>query len=660
MAKPVEILFLGNTAQLEASMASASATSDAMSSNFSKTMDSMTTKAGGAATRIGQRMESMGIPFGGTITKMGQGFDNLSTKGQKFGAIMKGIGVVSVIALAGIALEAVKTFDAFDVTQKAYLQSAKDAGESQKQAKATLDTSSKAMLNFGFNAQDTASSLNAFAIAGVTGRRATVDMTTAADLARAKNISLSDATNILVKTLAGSTRGLTALGLNLDVGSAKLAKARTDALALSNAQQALTYVQQQLADGSLKGAAGQHALQLAQEKVTVATANQHRDQTALASIMDAIKSKTQGQATAFGKTLAGQMDIAKATIHNTAIELGGKLAPAITTVVKIGGEVLQWLLKSKPLLIALGVVVGTVLVVAIGSWIAGLVASTAAGIAAAASAVAFGAAAVAAMLPVIIPIAAIVAAVVAVGVAIYELVTHWTTVWNAIKEVVSTAVGFIKNNWSTILEIITGPVGAIIFVWQHFHDQIIAFFKDIPGAVSGVIGSIVSFFEGAPGKILGVFADAGSWLLSVGSNILHGLWNGLQSAWGWLTGQIENLFKSSFIGKIAGWLGIHSPSTVFAGMGKNLMLGMAGGIAGNAAAVHSALADVASNVKVSGSAVVAAAAVAAPSPSSAAGGGGDLTVVLELDGTKIGTLLLPKILTAAYQQKRGTVKLRLD
>lgn len=65
-------------------------------------------------------------------------------------------------------------------------------------------------------------------------------------------------------------------------------------------------------------------------------------------------------------------------------------------------------------------------------------------------------------------------------------------------------------------------------------------------------------------------------IVDIGKNIVEGIWEGIQNAIGWFTDKITGFF-SGIIDGVKGMLGIHSPSRVFADMGKNMALGLGQG-----------------------------------------------------------------------------------
>lgn len=65
-------------------------------------------------------------------------------------------------------------------------------------------------------------------------------------------------------------------------------------------------------------------------------------------------------------------------------------------------------------------------------------------------------------------------------------------------------------------------------------------------------------------------------VVDAGRRIAEGVWQGIQSAYSWLSSNIRNFF-SGIVEDAKSALGIHSPSTVFAGIGKNMALGLGDG-----------------------------------------------------------------------------------
>ena len=65
-------------------------------------------------------------------------------------------------------------------------------------------------------------------------------------------------------------------------------------------------------------------------------------------------------------------------------------------------------------------------------------------------------------------------------------------------------------------------------------------------------------------------------IVSVGKQIVEGLWNGIKSMASWITNKVKNFF-SGIVDSVKGILGIHSPSRVFSGIGENMALGLSDG-----------------------------------------------------------------------------------
>ena len=136
-----------------------------------------------------------------------------------------------------------------------------------------------------------------------------------------------------------------------------------------------------------------------------------------------------------------------------------------------------------------------------------------------------------------------------VVIAISALVGAFIYLWN-------TSEGF-RNFWIGLGETIKNAFQtAVNWVKTKIKECITAFnnFKD---GVKNVIKSIGSFVSG---------------VVNIGKNIVTGIWQGIQNAKNWLMSKVKG-FAKSILNGIKGALGIHSPSTEFAIVGKYSVLG---------------------------------------------------------------------------------------
>lgn len=128
----------------------------------------------------------------------------------------------------------------------------------------------------------------------------------------------------------------------------------------------------------------------------------------------------------------------------------------------------------------------------------------------------------------------------------------------SLPKIITSFVTFIANNLPKIIE-----AGINILV-----NLIAGIIKAIPQLVAALPQIIASIVDG-------IAALMGS-IVDIGKNIVEGIWEGIQNAIGWFTDKITGFF-SGIIDGVKGMLGIHSPSRVFADMGKNMALGLGQG-----------------------------------------------------------------------------------
>ena len=135
----------------------------------------------------------------------------------------------------------------------------------------------------------------------------------------------------------------------------------------------------------------------------------------------------------------------------------------------------------------------------------------------------------------------------------------WIGLWDGIKNAVSAATDFVKNNWKGIILFITNPIaGAINLLYNlnpKFHDW-----------VDNLIAQVKARFVN---------------MVSVGKNIVEGLWQGIINAKDWLLDKIKS-FAHTITQGIKDFFGIKSPSRVMRDeVGKMLASGVAVGISKN-------------------------------------------------------------------------------
>lgn len=197
---------------------------------------------------------------------------------------------------------------------------------------------------------------------------------------------------------------------------------------------------------------------------------------------------------------------------NAAVVVAGWVATAAAAVAQGAIAVAQFALQVAGW-VGVAIQAGISAAAVVASWLAQAAAATAnAAVIAAAWLVAYG------------PIIAIGIAIAAVAVVI---VKNWDTIKNAFLTAVNFVIDFLKNNWPTILAILTGPIGLAVLAITKNWDTIKSGVTAVYDWVRDKFTAIASFISGMPSKI----ASAAS-----------GMWNGITAA-----------FKSAINAIIRGW-----------------------------------------------------------------------------------------------------------
>ena len=129
---------------------------------------------------------------------------------------------------------------------------------------------------------------------------------------------------------------------------------------------------------------------------------------------------------------------------------------------------------------------------------------------------------------------------------------------SSLPQVISAITGFIADNLPAI-------VNAGISVLVNLASGIVSAIPQLVAVLPQIISAIVNGI----GNLMGSIVD-------IGENIVQGIWEGIQNMSTWIKNKVTGFF-SGIVDGVKGLLGIHSPSTVFADMGKNMALGLGDG-----------------------------------------------------------------------------------
>lgn len=167
-----------------------------------------------------------------------------------------------------------------------------------------------------------------------------------------------------------------------------------------------------------------------------------------------------------------------------------------------------------------------------------------------------------------------------VGSAIGEFTNALPQFVNTAVEIVKSLVTGIKDNLPQIAE------GAVTTV-ETLADGIIDMLPDIiETGLKLIVALANSLITHLPQLIVKIpeiiraivkgFSDGMPNIIEIGENIVKGIWEGIKSLGSWLGDNVSGFFGDMVDG-VKNFLGIHSPSTVFAGIGENMALGLGEG-----------------------------------------------------------------------------------
>lgn len=190
------------------------------------------------------------------------------------------------------------------------------------------------------------------------------------------------------------------------------------------------------------------------------------------------------------------------------------------------------------------------------------------------------------------PIGLVIAALAALVAGVIYAYTHFDS-FRAIVDKFGDAIqwvfNWVKDNWPTILAIITGPVGVAVLLITKNWDTIKDGVTGVIDFVKDAFGGFVDFVKELPGKILNALGDFGGLLLQKGKDLLLGLFNGYVGFYTTLFNEIGSLATRviNAVGDAGQWLFTK---------GINLIQGFYNGIINALGLIGSAVGSISSTV----------------------------------------------------------------
>ena len=222
-----------------------------------------------------------------------------------------------------------------------------------------------------------------------------------------------------------------------------------------------------------------------------------------------------------------------------------------------------------------------------------------------------------------------------------------------VDELLANFLGAVETTAGNILPVVQRVLISIFSALKENGPEMVASGARLLGELAaGAIKSIPNIVKSIPqivSAIVGGFKQSAPAFQDIGENIVSGIWKGIQGLGNWIKNKVSG-FLGGIVDSAKGVLGIHSPSTVFASMGENMVLGLERGWGDN---ISTARRDISNDLKF-GTASIGYSASAVSRIGGAFGGslqtGGPMTIVVQsvLDGKVIGE--------SAYQYSKNKAR----
>lgn len=172
-----------------------------------------------------------------------------------------------------------------------------------------------------------------------------------------------------------------------------------------------------------------------------------------------------------------------------------------------------------------------------------------------------------------------------VGQAPTKIKDLFVTGWNDLKANTSESWESIKTSATqkadeavAWLKAVPGKIAGFFSTgWSDLQSDTAAKWESIKQAATQKADELIADVKGIPGKVKAIFAGAATWLLQAGQDLIQGMINGVQQKAADLANAARSTVQSAVDGA-KNLLGIHSPSTVFAEIGRWTVQGLIEGL----------------------------------------------------------------------------------
>lgn len=151
------------------------------------------------------------------------------------------------------------------------------------------------------------------------------------------------------------------------------------------------------------------------------------------------------------------------------------------------------------------------------------------------------------------------------------------TVIKKIKEYFFKAVEYIKDAWSGVSSWFADMASKIENAFKNIPAKLKEFFSNAWTNIKNAWSNVLSFFTDIKDKVINTFKELPAKMLTVGSDLVKGLWNGIKDMTSWVTNKIKG-FTGDVLGGIKKFFGIKSPSKEMAKIGEYLDEGLVKGM----------------------------------------------------------------------------------